>query len=171
MMRKCPLLLIIVIFGLMSYTGCGEDDGGGGMMNEPPPGGGVPPPRACSRCPCGFFAIPMTSACWKASEMPSELPSFNLSVRQGTDRVCTLTSASPDGAAIIATRMGGTMRCQTFGTEGNSCRINEQNIEITAEILDECFDCMHQYTLALDGVIGVQTTDPDQQGVFECRLK
>jgi hypothetical protein len=30
---------MIVICGLMFYTGCSDD--GGGMMDEPPPGGGV----------------------------------------------------------------------------------------------------------------------------------
>lgn len=57
MMRKSTVALMIVICGLMFYTACGEDDGG------------VEPGQTaeCQNCPCKFYGLSMTEACWDSN--------------------------------------------------------------------------------------------------------
>ena len=95
MMRKSTVLLIIVICGLMFYTGCGEDDDGGGQgapastptptpqpTPTPLPGGGVQPPTEsaeCQKCPCKYFEVPMNADCWVSPPRDTdEVPAHSL---------------------------------------------------------------------------------------------
>jgi hypothetical protein len=101
MVRKSTLVLMIVIFGLMFYTGCGEDDGGGNadLRFGPPiiPEGGIQPPgagegpplsAACQKCICPFFSVPMTEECWASSPAPLDLDTRPQAER---DYFCRLT--------------------------------------------------------------------------------
>jgi hypothetical protein len=66
MMRKSTLVLMIVICGLMFYTGCDGDDGGSGAG---PPDAGDSDPCADlaagdNECPCDYSTVPKTLECW-----------------------------------------------------------------------------------------------------------
>ncbi|MGH7802460.1 MAG: hypothetical protein ACREOW_17865 [Thermodesulfobacteriota bacterium] len=84
MMRKATLALVITISALMFYTGCDGD----GEGEAAPPGSGDP----CLSCPCRYFDVPMTEACWLLRPPP---PSDHTNGRPHFRIIETLPSPTP----------------------------------------------------------------------------
>jgi len=131
----------------MFYAGCGEDDDGGGA-----PGAGQP----CDICPCNFFDVPMTLACWPGEPtprtfMPGTQPDF----------ACQLSSE--------ALNFNNTTLTATEELDAPLCVIERSILGCTEPLINEstdsiqqqaCRSCLEQYATELNQVLSVNPGPP-----------
>lgn len=171
MTRKSTMVLMILIFGLTFYTGCGEDDGGGQgaptptPTASPPPGGGVQPPTEsaeCQQCPCKYFQVPTTADCWVSpprdtDEVPAHtIPPFFDSSSQSDCLVLSGDAFTANGyefdrdegiVCLYGTKYSADL-CDAPSQQPPKPR-DPIHISITEQQLDACRSCLEQYVTFL----------------------
>jgi hypothetical protein len=146
-MRQFCFWVALLMSVLTFAVGCGDDDD-----DAMAPGG-----ASCADCPCDFFAVEMSEACWVTP--PDHPPNFGVGT-VGQNFICSLTKPPP--ALTTVSYEGPTAGCTDVCIQpachvisSPPCSRVQVNMSVRLQgqgQIDACRACLEQYVAELNQV-------------------